>query len=366
MVAYGPGGWPVAYYGIASPAPNGPVGGPPPAFFDPQCVWAPYASGPGAWMPWPRAAVPPGLPLYPDPAAAFAPPSHAPPPGIFAPPPHTLPTGALPPPPHAPPPGAFPPPHAPPPGAFPPPHAPPPGAFPPPPPPGAAAQAQDNLRAGPRPEGIIRLEAAVLEKNDSLAAGNREALKARSVAALNIMSSPGSGKTTLLVRTIEDLSSEIPFFVLEGDQETAYDAERIRATGVRAVQVNTGKGCHLEADMVAQGLRTLDPSQGILLIENVGNLVCPALFDLGENARIVLFSVTEGEDKPQKYPHMFRAAELVVLTKIDLMPHLDFDRRRALSEIREVAPDAEIIEVSAKTGEGLETWYDYLRAARPR
>ncbi|MEM7677385.1 MAG: hydrogenase nickel incorporation protein HypB, partial [Myxococcota bacterium] len=148
-------------------------------------------------------------------------------------------------------------------------------------------------------------------------------------------------------------------------QETAFDAERIRATGVRAVQVTTGKGCHLEADMVQQGMRTLDPQQGILLIENVGNLVCPALFDLGENARVVLFSVTEGEDKPIKYPHMFRAAEIVIVTKIDLIPHLDFDRRRALNAIREIAPDAEIIELSARTGEGLQHWYDYLRSALP-
>ena len=221
------------------------------------------------------------------------------------------------------------------------------------------------MRAGPRPEGIVRLEAAVLEKNDSLAEQNRIALAEKKVAALNVMSSPGSGKTTLLVRTIKDLSADVPFFVLEGDQETAFDAERIRATGVKALQINTGKGCHLEADMVAQGMNALDLEQGILLIENVGNLVCPALFDLGESARIVLFSVTEGEDKPRKYPHMFRAADVIVVTKIDLIPHLDFDRRRTLDFIRDIAPDAEIIELSARTGEGLSRWYDYLRSVMP-
>ena len=153
--------------------------------------------------------------------------------------------------------------------------------------------------------------------------------------------------------------------MLEGDQETAFDAERIRATGVRALQINTGKGCHLEADMIAQGTKALDPKQGILLIENVGNLVCPALFDLGEKARVVLFSVTEGEDKPRKYPHMFQAADLVIVTKIDLIPHLDFERRRALGFVREIAPDAEIIELSARTGEGLSEWYAYLRHSMP-
>ena len=222
-----------------------------------------------------------------------------------------------------------------------------------------------QLRAGPRPEGIIKLEAAVLGKNDALAKQNRDDFIARRVAALNVMSSPGSGKTTLLVRTIQELGKEVPFFVVEGDQETAFDAERIRATGARVVQVNTGKGCHLEADMVAQGVRTLDAQQGILLIENVGNLVCPALFDLGEKARVVLYSVTEGEDKPRKYPHMFKAADLVVVTKTDLIPYLDFDRRKALDEVRAIAPDAEIIEVSARTGEGLSQWYDYLRANVP-
>ncbi len=222
-----------------------------------------------------------------------------------------------------------------------------------------------TMRAGPRPENIIRLEAAVLGKNDALARDNRAELARRNVAALNVMSSPGSGKTTLLVRTIQDLASKLPFYVLEGDQETAFDAERIRATGVRALQINTGKGCHLEADMVAQGLKTLDPQQGILLIENVGNLVCPALFDLGESARVVLFSVTEGEDKPRKYPHMFQAADVVLVTKTDLIPHLDFDRRKALGFVQELAPDAEIIELSARTGEGLSDWYAYLRQILP-
>ncbi len=205
----------------------------------------------------------------------------------------------------------------------------------------------------------------MLGKNDQLAADNRSAFALRNLAALNVMSSPGSGKTTLLVRTIQDLGAGMSFFVLEGDQETAIDAERIRATGAQALQINTGKGCHLEADMVRQGMEALDARDGLMLIENVGNLVCPALFDLGEAARVVLFSVTEGEDKPRKYPHMFRAADLVVLTKIDLALHCGFDRRRALGEIHEIAPDAQILEVSARSGEGLGGWYDYLRARMP-
>ena len=149
--------------------------------------------------------------------------------------------------------------------------------------------------------------------------------------------------------------------MLEGDQETVFDAERIRATGARALQINTGKGCHLEADMVWQGLHSLKPEPGsILFIENVGNLVCPALFDLGESARVVLFSVTEGEDKPLKYPHMFRVADLVLVTKVDLVPHLDFDRQRAIDNIAHIRPEAAILEVSSRTGQGMTEWLRWL------
>ena len=179
------------------------------------------------------------------------------------------------------------------------------------------------------------------------------------MTAVNLMSSPGAGKTTLLERTLGQLRR--PAAVLEGDQETVFDAERIRATGARALQINTGKGCHLEADMVWQGLHSLKPEPGsILFIENVGNLVCPALFDLGESARVVLFSVTEGEDKPLKYPHMFRVADLVLVTKVDLVPHLDFDRQRAIDNIAHIRPEAAILEVSSRTGQGMTEWLRWL------
>lgn len=212
----------------------------------------------------------------------------------------------------------------------------------------------------------VPLEVDLLAKNDDLADRNRRRLAELGVVALNLMSSPGSGKTTLLERTITDLGGEIGCAVLEGDQETLLDADRIGATGARVIQINTGAGCHLDADMVVAGLRTLDPEQGSLLfVENVGNLVCPALFDLGESARVVIISVTEGEDKPLKYPHMFRTADLVLVNKIDLLPYVDFDVERCAGYIRRARQDAEIMQVSATRGDGLEAWYDWLRARSP-
>ncbi|NEQ42186.1 MAG: hydrogenase nickel incorporation protein HypB [Leptolyngbya sp. SIOISBB] len=209
----------------------------------------------------------------------------------------------------------------------------------------------------------LTLEQNLLAKNDRLAAQNRDWLQARNITALNLVSSPGAGKTTLLVKTISDLQSEIPIAVIEGDQETANDAERIAATGCPAIQVNTGTGCHLEATMIEQGLATLTPpDNSLVLIENVGNLVCPALFDLGENAKVAMLSVTEGEDKPIKYPHMFRASQVMVLTKIDLLPYVNFDVQRCLDYARQVNPQLRIFQVSATTGEGLTAWYDWLRA----
>ena len=179
------------------------------------------------------------------------------------------------------------------------------------------------------------------------------------------MSSPGAGKTTLLERTIKDFKDELPIYVLEGDQATTNDGERIRAAGAPAVQVNTGTGCHLEADIVARGLMQLKPAAGsVVMIENVGNLVCPAMFDLGERAKVVILSVTEGEDKPLKYPHMFRAAEVMILNKIDLLPHVDFDVDRAIENARAVNPDIAVLQVSARTGEGLQAWYGWLREQR--
>jgi hydrogenase nickel incorporation protein HypB len=212
-------------------------------------------------------------------------------------------------------------------------------------------------------ETVVELEARLLAKNDALAARNRGWLAGREILALNLVSAPGAGKTTLLERTIRDLRGELPIYVIEGDQATANDGERIRQAGAPVVQVNTGTGCHLEADMVARGLAELKPPVGALvLIENVGNLVCPALFDLGERAKVAILSVAEGEDKPLKYPHMFRAARLMILNKIDLLPYVDFDVARAIENAREVNPEIAVLRVSARTGEGLDAWYGWLRA----
>jgi hydrogenase nickel incorporation protein HypB len=209
---------------------------------------------------------------------------------------------------------------------------------------------------------LVELEARVLAKNDALAARNRAWLAGREALALNLVSSPGAGKTTLLERTIRDLKGELPLYVLEGDQATTNDSERIRAAGAPVVQVNTGTGCHLEADMVARALTELKPMPGAaVLIENVGNLVCPALFDLGERAKVVILSVTEGEDKPLKYPHMFQAAELMILNKMDLLPHVDFDVARAIANALQVNPGIVVLRLSARSGEGLEAWYAWLR-----
>ncbi len=195
----------------------------------------------------------------------------------------------------------------------------------------------------------------MLAKNDVLAEQNREWLAERDIVAFNLTSSPGAGKTTLLERTIRDLDDRRPIAVIEGDQETLLDAERIRATGCRAIQINTGAGCHLDADMVHRALHALDPEPGSLLfIENVGNLVCPALFDLGERAMVVVISVTEGADKPLKYPHMFAAAELVLINKIDLLPYVDFDIDVCAAYARSVNPRAKVLPVSATTGEGID------------
>ncbi|MDT5191865.1 MAG: hydrogenase nickel incorporation protein HypB [Mycobacterium sp.] len=207
----------------------------------------------------------------------------------------------------------------------------------------------------------VTLEQRVLAKNDQLAERNRQWLAERDIRAFNLTSSPGAGKTTLLERTIRGLDGRRPVAVIEGDQETLLDAERIRATGCRAVQVNTGAGCHLDADMIRRALETLDPEPGSLLfIENVGNLVCPALFDLGERAMVVVISVTEGADKPLKYPHMFAAAELVLINKVDLLPYVDFDLDVCAANARSVNPRVEVLPVSATTGEGIESWYQWI------
>jgi len=212
----------------------------------------------------------------------------------------------------------------------------------------------------------IQLEQDLLAKNKRLAERNRGWLEAKGIVAWNLMSSPGAGKTMLLERTIRDLRAEIAITVIEGDQETALDAERIRATGCPVLQINTGNGCHLDAEMVAAGLRTLaPPANSLLMIENVGNLVCPALFDLGERGKAVIVSVTEGEDKPLKYPHMFRASDVMLLNKIDLLPHVSFDVDRCVASARRVNPRVAIFPVSATRGDGLEDWYAWLREQVP-
>ena len=209
---------------------------------------------------------------------------------------------------------------------------------------------------------ILEIEARVLAKNDALAQRNRGWFAGREILALNVVSSPGAGKTSLIERTIADLKGELPLFVIEGDQATANDAERIRAAGAPVVQVNTGTGCHLDAEMIARSIAQLRPQPGaVVLIENVGNLVCPALFDLGEHGKVVIFSITEGEDKPVKYPHIFRAASLAILNKTDLSPHLDFDLDRAIANVRAVNPTAQILQLSARTGDGMTAWYAWLR-----
>ena len=227
----------------------------------------------------------------------------------------------------------------------------------------------------------VKLEADILGENQRIAKQNRRHFEAHGVTALNLLSSPGSGKTTLLCATIEALSRRAPgveVAVIEGDQQTRFDADRIRATGAPAIQINTGKGCHLDAPMVAEAFGQLhhhhhhhdhehhhDHGQAagsLLFIENVGNLVCPALWDLGEAAKVVVLSVTEGEDKPLKYPDMFAASELMLLNKIDLLPHLRFDVQRCIDAARSVNPALEVIQLSATTGEGVEAWLSWLLA----
>ncbi|NHO16554.1 hydrogenase nickel incorporation protein HypB [Acetobacter peroxydans] len=212
---------------------------------------------------------------------------------------------------------------------------------------------------------MVEIERNILSKNDAYADQNRETLSRRGVLALNLLAGPGAGKTTLLVETLKLLHGAIPAAVIEGDQQTSNDAERIRATGVRAVQINTGKGCHLDAHQVGHALEHLPlPPGGVLFVENVGNLVCPAAFDLGEQLRVTLLSVTEGEDKPLKYPDIFQNADLVILTKTDLVPYLGTDMALLEANVRRVAPKARILHTGARTGAGMDTWLDWLKTER--
>lgn len=208
---------------------------------------------------------------------------------------------------------------------------------------------------------MVKLERDILAKNNDYADENRRHLAAHGVFALNLVSSPGSGKTTLLVKTIAALSGKLPLAVIEGDQQTEHDAERIRAAGAPAIQINTGKGCHLDAQMIGQAMQRLAiADDSLLLIENVGNLVCPAGFDLGEAHKVVILSVTEGEDKPLKYPDMFRAADLMLLNKCDLLPYLNFDADLAIEYAHRINPGLKVIRTSATNGEGMEEWRAWI------
>ena len=220
---------------------------------------------------------------------------------------------------------------------------------------------------GLTPAQMVRIERDILGANNEIAARNRRRFEDAGIFALNLVSSPGAGKTTLLVETIRALGGELPLAVIEGDQQTSFDADRIRATGCRAIQVNTGTGCHLDAAQIERALAQLAPAEeSVLFIENVGNLVCPSAFDLGEAMKVVVLSVTEGEDKPLKYPDMFAASSALLLNKVDLLPHVSFDVKRAVEYARRVRPGIEVLQVSATTGAGMAGWLDWVRAGSAR
>jgi len=213
----------------------------------------------------------------------------------------------------------------------------------------------------------LELERNILHENDLLAQQNRSYLEAKGIFALNIVSSPGSGKTTLLEKTINMMQGTLPLSIIEGDQQSMNDSDRIAATGAPVVQINTGKGCHLDAHMVLHGMQELElKNNSILFIENVGNLVCPALFDLGENARVVISSVTEGDDKPVKYPYMFESSQVCVINKIDLLPYVSFSVEKFKNYASRINPAMMFFELSATTGAGLELWIQWLKQQQTR
>ncbi len=209
----------------------------------------------------------------------------------------------------------------------------------------------------------IEVEQDVLSKNNLTAERNRGYWEAKNILTLNLVSSPGAGKTTLLERTIKEMNEALPFYVIEGDQQTMQDADRIHATGSPVLQINTGNGCHLDAQMINRAFKELNPAErSVLMIENVGNLVCPALFDLGEAHKVVIISVTEGDDKPLKYPTMFSVSDICIINKIDLLPHVDFDVEKLKDYARRVNHHLTFFELSAHTGEGMQAWYDWLKS----
>lgn len=212
---------------------------------------------------------------------------------------------------------------------------------------------------------LVQIEQDILSENAGYAVTNRELFEQQALLALNLVSSPGSGKTSLLTATITRLSGQVPLAVIEGDQQTSRDAERIRAAGATALQINTGKGCHLDAHMIGHAMQQLPNLQGgLLFIENVGNLVCPAGFDLGEAHRVMILSVTEGDDKPLKYPDIFHHSDLLLINKIDLLPYVEFDLNACIDYARRINPDIEVIQLSARTGEGMESWVDWVNQRR--
>jgi hydrogenase nickel incorporation protein HypB len=225
---------------------------------------------------------------------------------------------------------------------------------------------QDHDHSHSHGKTIVAVEKDILQENNLLAQRNRGYFDAKNILALNLVSSPGSGKTSLLERTLTDMKGEFPFYVIEGDQQTTRDADRIHATGTKVAQINTGKGCHLDAHMILHALQGMKPVENaVLFIENVGNLVCPAMFDLGEKERVVIISVTEGDDKPVKYPDMFHSSTLCIINKVDLLPYVPFSLDKVKEYARQVNPTLEFIEVSCTSGEGLSGWYQWLKAKVP-
>jgi hydrogenase nickel incorporation protein HypB len=221
----------------------------------------------------------------------------------------------------------------------------------------------DHSHQNGKAKKVIDVEQDILHENNLLAERNRGFFEGRNILAINLVSSPGSGKTSLLERTLTDLKGELEFAVIEGDQQTANDADRIHATGTKVTQINTGKGCHLDAHMILHAVQGMKlKADSVLFIENVGNLVCPAMFDLGEKERAVVISVTEGEDKPLKYPDMFYTSTLCIINKTDLLPYVKFDVEKAKEYARKVNPSLEIIELSCTSGEGMQLWYDWLKS----